>query len=337
MKTNSFTLNEEAVAEKVIEHLIVKGFEIKPKVRVKGRYPDIIAIKKDQVTMVEVKGSMGEIKDGISRAIDYTSGAHYSYLAIPASKSTRSLQETTKNLGIGLIEVSEEEVKVTVKPELSEPLPSVKERLLKKTKRRLERKHVPSKHSILAKVSRHKDIIKLLLKYPERSFTVRELSKQSGASYSTTWRLTNDLNASGTITTERIGPSVSVRLNKKSNFIPEIQKILEIEASPHRLAAKEFTEKAKRFEDIERIILFGSVARGDEKLTSDVDIAVIADSLESKRKIEKIADKILNTMRIRIIPLIMTWKEAEENQQFAKELEKGETLYERGKRSSSMA
>ncbi|RMF89206.1 MAG: hypothetical protein D6733_06805 [Methanobacteriota archaeon] len=332
MKTNSFTLNEAAVAERVKEHLIVNGFKIKPQIRVRGRYPDIVAMKNGKITMVEVKGSMGDLKDGISRAIDYTYGAHYSYLAVPTSKSSQSLRQTMKNLGLGLIEVSEKEVKEAVKPDLSEPLPSVRKRLLKKSARGLERRHAPSKHTMLARVSRHKDIIKLLLKYPDRTFTVRELSKLSKASYSTTWRLIKDLHGTGTISTERIGPSVSVRLNKKSSFVPEIRKILEIEPSPHRLAAKEFAEKAREIESVERIILFGSVAKGIEKLSSDVDIAVIADSMKDKRKIERIADRILKTMQINIIPLIMTREEAVENPQFREELEKGETMYERGKR-----
>jgi len=57
--------------------------------------------------------------------------------------------------------------------------------------------------------------------------------------------------------------------------------------------AKEF---AKSFKDVERIILYGSVARGEDKEESDVDILVISrDKRKTKDKvIERAMDILLD-------------------------------------------
>jgi len=54
---------------------------------------------------------------------------------------------------------------------------------------------------------------------------------------------------------------------------------------------------AKSLKDVEKIILYGSVARGDEKEDSDVDILIISrDKLKTKEKvIEKVTDILLDT------------------------------------------
>jgi predicted nucleotidyltransferase len=57
--------------------------------------------------------------------------------------------------------------------------------------------------------------------------------------------------------------------------------------------AKEF---AKSLKDVEKIILFGSVARGEDKENSDVDILIISrDKLKTKDKvIGKVTDILLD-------------------------------------------
>ncbi|HDL15289.1 MAG TPA: hypothetical protein ENH28_03925 [Euryarchaeota archaeon] len=326
MKTQQKT-GEDAVERRVVEFLIDSGYEVRETLRVKGRYPDLVAVKGDRIVMVEVKGSMGDLRSGIARAIDYTSGSHLSYLAIPASRSTDKLRETAKSLGIGLMEV-DDEVSVTIEPSGTAPLDSIRKRVLGKP-RRGEKRRASSGRLILTKISRHRKVVKLLLEYPKRSFTIRELSRQAAAPYATVWRLINDLYSAGVVHLSRIGGSISCRLNTESPYLAEVEKILEIEASPHRLAANEFAEKSKNLPGIGRIIIFGSVARGEEKPESDVDIAVIVEDKRAEEEINRIADGILNRSRIKIIPLVLTHEEAAENTQFKEELKRGEVLYER--------
>lgn len=172
------------------------------------------------------------------------------------------------------------------------------------------------------------------MKYPKREFTVNELSRVSKVSYATTWRFVQKLDKSGLVFTKTVGHSLVCRLNEASPFLKEIKKILQIESSPHRLAVRDFVNKVKRIGRVSKIVLFGSVARKDEKLISDIDVLVIADKRNKKleNEITLTADRILKKSKMKIIPLVVTDKEAREDRQFEEELEKGEVLYERVKR-----
>lgn len=323
-------INENAVENRVKQFLIESGYTLRDTVRVKGRYPDIVAIKDNKISMIEVKGSMGDIRAGIAQALQFCHGAHFSYLAIPESRSSKKLRETLENLGIGLIEVNDL-VKITVFPVEAKPLESIRKRVIGKPGKE-KRRGVPTRRGILTKISKHRGVVRILLRYPNRTFTIRELSRNANIPYATVWRFINDLYTIGIVSLNRIGGSLACKLNTKSLFLAEVEKIIGIEPSPHRLAAKEFTKKVKNIPEVKRVILFGSVARGEEKPESDVDIAVILSDKRAEEKINKITDEILSTSRIKIILLILTWKEIMENPQFKEELEKGEVIYERDKR-----
>lgn len=177
-------------------------------------------------------------------------------------------------------------------------------------------------------------IAELFLKYPAREFTVNELSKLSKISYATTWRFVQKLDMAGLILTKTVGHSLVCRLNESSPFLKEIKKIIEIEFSPHRLAVNDFVNRVKRLSGVKRIVLFGSVARRREKLISDIDIAVIINKKDKNLEnvVTSVTDEILKKSRMKIIPLVMTDKEAGKDKQFTEELKKGEVLYERLKR-----
>lgn len=122
-------------------------------------------------------------------------------------------------------------------------------------------------NNIIQECITKRKIVELLVKYPEREFTVNELSRLSGISYATAWRFAQRLDKAGIILTKTVGHSLVCRLNEASPFLKEIRKIFEIEFSPHRLALNDFIKKIKRISEVKKIVLFGSVARGMEKLT----------------------------------------------------------------------
>lgn len=189
-------------------------------------------------------------------------------------------------------------------------------------------------NNIIQECITKRKIVELFLNYPRREFTVNELSRLSGIPYATTWRFIQKLDKSGIILTKVVGHSFICTLNKSSPFLKELKKIWGIEFSPQRLVVRDFVIKAGKMTGIKKIILFGSVARRNEKLISDIDIVVIADKVEGlENRITLLADEILKKSKMKIIPLIMTVKEAEEDKQFAEGLKKGEVLYERTKRS----
>ena len=57
----------------------------------------------------------------------------------------------------------------------------------------------------------------------------------------------------------------------------------------HREILKEFEEVGR----VAKVILFGSLIRGDYRLDSDIDLFILTNKKSVKKKAEKIADKIL--------------------------------------------
>ena len=187
----------------------------------------------------------------------------------------------------------------------------------------------------IQKISKYPKIIKIFLDFPNRNFTPLELSKETKISYSTCWRYVQDLDKAGIINIEKIGEYNVCKLNKNSPLIGQLKKFLSLQLSPHMLAVKEFVKKVKGIKNIEKIILFGSVAEGKEKLGSDIDIAIFVDKMDKNIEddITNISDKILERSNMKIIPMVLTENELKGNKQFTNELKKGVVLYERSKRS----
>ncbi|MFB6159429.1 MAG: nucleotidyltransferase domain-containing protein [Candidatus Nanohalobium sp.] len=64
--------------------------------------------------------------------------------------------------------------------------------------------------------------------------------------------------------------------------------------SKHRKAFEEFAEKAKEElgDSLKKLVLYGSVARGEETEESDVDIFAVVESRSQKRNLEQLAAEI---------------------------------------------
>ncbi len=169
------------------------------------------------------------------------------------------------------------------------------------------------------------------MKFPEREFTIFELSKEIKKPYATTWRFVQLLDKVGIIFTKKIGNYTVCTLNQKSPYFKEIKKLLKLDLSPQRTAFKNFLKEVEKIKEVEKVYLFGSVAQGKEKFKSDVDVALIVnEKIENLNvKIHKIVGKILEKSKIQIVPHVLTEKEFDKNKSFKKEVEKGELAYER--------
>ncbi|MDI6721857.1 MAG: nucleotidyltransferase domain-containing protein [Candidatus Aenigmarchaeota archaeon] len=75
-----------------------------------------------------------------------------------------------------------------------------------------------------------------------------------------------------------------------------------------------------------KVILFGSVARGDYRLDSDVDIAIITDREDVRERAEKIADRILFEYGKVVSLKFFTSEEFESGSALVNEIKKGEVL-----------
>jgi len=116
-------------------------------------------------------------------------------------------------------------------------------------------------------------LLSLLMKYPKRRFSINELAKSGAVPFGTAWNIVKEWESGGIVNTEKIGKSVAVSLGS-GPYLEMTKKALEMPSSPHRMALGEIARRLRKA-GVRTAYLFGSVAEGREKPSSDVDIALV--------------------------------------------------------------
>jgi len=138
-------------------------------------------------------------------------------------------------------------------------------------------------------------ILSKLVMNTNRSFYIRELSKEIGLTFSVVYKEIENLKDLDLVTEERKGKLRLFTINKNSVIYEELRKILlKTTALGQQLkAAIPQLKKAKY------ALIYGSIARGEELETSDVDLLIIGDIAEENliaaiRKVEKEIGREIN-------------------------------------------
>lgn len=127
----------------------------------------------------------------------------------------------------------------------------------------------------LIKYSGSRQLLETLLNYSNRQFTINELAKEAKVPFASTWRLVQKWEPAGLIETGRVGRSVTVKLHK-SDYLDSILSLLKISATPQAFTVRALRGILAGEKEVKEAHLFGSVARGDETLKSDIDLALLA-------------------------------------------------------------
>lgn len=128
-------------------------------------------------------------------------------------------------------------------------------------------------------------LLRVLSKSPDQGFTGRELARMCKASPSQTAHALQTLEASGVIFREIAGRSHVWRLSKEHVLNQVLARLFRDEEDSFKLLKSELEQTLLKL-PIERAILFGSVARGEERPTSDVDLFVQVHSKVEKEVVE---------------------------------------------------
>ena len=138
-------------------------------------------------------------------------------------------------------------------------------------------------------------ILSKLVMNTNRSFYIRELSKEIGLTFSVVYKEIENLKDLDLVTEERKGKLRLFTINKNSVIYEELRKILlKTTALGQQLkAAIPELKKAKY------ALIYGSMARGEELETSDVDLLIVGDIAEENliagiRKVEKEIGREIN-------------------------------------------
>jgi predicted nucleotidyltransferase len=127
--------------------------------------------------------------------------------------------------------------------------------------------------------------LRLLTQSAPAGLTGRELAQRIGFSPTQTARALGTLEAVGIVRRESAGRAFLWKFSPDHVLAAPILQLFDDERSLFR-ALREDLSAAIANLPTERSWLFGSIARGDERPTSDIDVLVEVDSPESKRLVE---------------------------------------------------
>src|SRR3989338_2031217 len=162
-----------------------------------------------------------------------------------------------------------------------------------------------------------RQLFETLRYYPKRQFSINELAKTAKLPFTTTWKLIQKFERAQIVDVVLIGKSRAVQYKERSPFSQLILKILALSKSPQALSIPELKRLLRAKEEIARAYLFGSVARNQEKLESDVDIALFV-----KKKIDtsSFVSSIYEKYGVKVVPI--TFDSREEFDDFLKDKKK---------------
>jgi len=156
-------------------------------------------------------------------------------------------------------------------------------------------------------------LLRLFLRYPTKGFTANEAARLTGLSAMGAWRIAQKFEHYGIISKRRVGKSDDWRL-QPGHFLVRKLGVLAEEDAMEELRRR--IQGALRGVVIEKIILFGSIARHEERPDSDLDVWVLVKTEKDRQMAtEKLLDlsvTLLSVFSNRLAPIIYTerqWKE----------------------------
>lgn len=138
-------------------------------------------------------------------------------------------------------------------------------------------------------------ILSKLLMNPDKSFYLRELSRELKIPYSMLYKEEKNLVSLAVAIEEKRGKVTLVSANKNLPFFAELKKIMIKTAGLGDL----FKNALSEFKEIKYALIYGSFASGEESEISDIDLLVIGratedDLLSMTSKIEKEIGREIN-------------------------------------------
>lgn len=129
-------------------------------------------------------------------------------------------------------------------------------------------------------------VLSLLFGNPERSFYANEIMRFADAGIGTVQRELQRLESAGLVTTKKIGNQKHYQANHSAPIFEELRGIV-IKTFGVADRLREALEPLK--EKVVSAFIYGSVAKRTDTAFSDVDLMVIADSLDYPQLIEALA------------------------------------------------
>lgn len=145
---------------------------------------------------------------------------------------------------------------------------------------------------------------RVLLECPKRQFSIRELAREAKAPFSSVLRAVRLMERAGLLEMGKVGRSRVVRLHP-SEYTEMAAGMVGAGVSPQRFAVEKLKRMLMRDARVKEAWLFGSVARGEERPESDIDVALLAGK---GYRGEELLLKMLDKHGAKVIPLVFGTK-----------------------------
>jgi len=153
-------------------------------------------------------------------------------------------------------------------------------------------------------------VIRLLSSFPTREFTGREIAGIIGVGHRAVDIALGDLVSLDIATVRRIGRANVYTANGDSQRFQALASLFKEEAGTRDAL---MDEVRRAIPDVLSCILFGSVARDEESLDSDVDLLVITDNPRGLREaLESLRSRVAKRFSLHLAPIVLTPRQLRE-------------------------
>lgn len=176
--------------------------------------------------------------------------------------------------------------------------------------------------------------MRVLLSYPEREMTGREIASLAQAPPLRVIERLHDLEREGLVDRRAVGPAHLWKLDRSHFLVERLTSLFHIDADAQSELRGSILKWAQGLPGVREVWLFGSVARREEKPDSDVDVLLVVANEGAKRRVDEAKDDFVAAVRKRfgnsLNVIMLTTKErtARKGKGFVGEAEKeGEPLH----------
>lgn len=120
-----------------------------------------------------------------------------------------------------------------------------------------------------------RSVLALLFGHADEQFYLREIARRGGTGIGATQRELGRLTEAGLISRVRRGHQIYYQANRKNPIFSELKSILVKTSGIRDILLEGLTSLEDR---IKLAFVFGSIARGEEKASSDVDLMVVGEA-----------------------------------------------------------
>ena len=148
-------------------------------------------------------------------------------------------------------------------------------------------------YNLFGSKTRTKLLTKLMME-PERQFYIREISRETQIPYGMVYKELDNLKQLGIIKSQKKGKITLLQVNKETPYYKDLRNLI-----MKTTGISNIIQNHLKHPDIEYLLVFGSIASGEDTPESDIDLMIIGDIpeiklIEEAKEIEKNIGRELN-------------------------------------------